>query len=313
MARRSDPWLNAHKSALQKYMRRGLVDEAVGTALAIEQRVGKEALVRRVPVIVAEDIDWRLVGIATDLLLDRGLWAAGSGLQASTAELIASLTARPKDKSGWYLPATVWGGGLVPSVASPKGLIDALRAGHVRDAMAICHAAHLAETFKKAYAPVMFMWEGLPEVSQSIVRTSLARYGLGGVGMNELMAAAVLAIIEQPDALHFEVQRYSGEPSAPDPLDWWTQDTHTIAGSIAAAVAAKQLGVPRDRIAGLWFLFESSLVYPEVPSPWRDQAFALWAAREGYESEAAARVVWEGIRPTVADLVKWKLGKRDLW
>ena len=52
-------WNGHLKSAIQKFVRRGMAEEAAATAVALGRR--GEPLFRRLPIIAAEDVGWEFV------------------------------------------------------------------------------------------------------------------------------------------------------------------------------------------------------------------------------------------------------------
>ncbi len=314
-----DPRYGAFKSAVQKHIRRGEGELAIGAATALAQLPGGVGMLRRrLPVVAAEDVG--------PIHLPAAAAAARACASLEPEEALplllaatAGLASRPKSKEAYWLAATCWAGRREAATVTRSALDRALAVGAHQEALALCLAAHEGRAWRSGARLIESLQTALadaPPSAQEIGKAALWREAQGGVGVGELLAAAVIAAIDRPaDPLPKVSTATDLPPAIPIRLAWYTQDGHTVIGRGAMAAVARTTGIDADSIANLMFNFESIRLGPsELPSRWREEAMALEAVDAGWGSVAAGKAEWETLRAAVRAAIERALDKaRDGW
>lgn len=303
---RGDPRIPPLKSALQKYIRRGLVTTAVAVAAEMARIPGGEQSVwRRLPVIAAEDVGYWFV----PEIMAAELPTAPTDDLIRLYDVVAALAAAPKDKTPYWLANLVWADRHRPQEMTTDALRTAINVADYYEATAIAIYADDVGIMhgKGGLAVVMHETaETLPEPARAIVKACLARTARGGAG--ELFAAMMIAAIDQPrdEPPTLRVPPYQ-VLDRPVPLDPWTQDGHTKLGKIGLGISGRRLRWPALNLAELMFNFESIKMGPiEVPDQrWRTDALALDAAQGGWVTHALGQELWAKIGPDVLSSIRW--------
>ncbi len=308
-----DPRIGMAKSSLQKTIRRGEIDQAVGAADALLRLPGgRSGLVRRLPVIAAEDVggQWipavvavtRTVRSAIDL----------DGLDQQLRAITAGLASLAKDKSGYWLAATCWDGRRQADEVSPDALRSAMEAGDHQAAVAIYIAAREARTWRSGLRVIDALRDSArdaPELAKAIVESALWREGQGGSGMDELAACAVIAAIDRPDGLVPDVPVVPYAPPEPHQrVMWWAADSHTIVGERVIGRVARRHGMSSRMLADLMFNCESIRLGPsEELARWRDEALELDARLGGWRTHRDGLALWASLRDEVRSAIEREL------
>jgi hypothetical protein len=303
------PWQDERipllKSAVQKCCRRGetsLAYAAAARLLALPG--GRSALARRLPVIAAEDVGWWWIPAAS-------IACDGPLADAELLRAVAGLSSLPKSKDAFYLADTVWEGRMTVGAVSVEALRRALAGGDHRTALALALVARDQRQWRSGDRLVRVLSEviaGGPDFARQIGECALRREARGGSGMDELIAAAVIAAIDRPDG---ELQRLP-RVTPPSPvrlhIEWWMADGHTVPGRRALRRVAVRRGIPYRLLAELQFSFESVRLGPtEIPSRWRAQAVAMDATAYGWQTHERGMELWEALRVEVSAEIEHEL------
>ena len=303
---RSGPWwrdtrYGAYKSAVQKYIRRGEIDEAVAAGAALARLPGGRAMLgRRLGVIAAEDVGWRFIPAPARVAKECETLRDEEAVPKLLA-VTAGLASLPKDKEAAWLATTCWGDRWVPAEVSADALRQALQAGEHQEAAAICFVARDQRAWRSGERVIAALREALsdaPLFAQEIGRWALWREAQGGFGTGELIAAAVIAAIDRPDGPVPELPVVPYEqPAERIRLAWYCADSHTAVGGRVLARQARELGMPVAMLALLMFNEESIRCGPEeIPSRWREAARAVEAAHGGWGTPENGARLWAPIR-----------------
>jgi hypothetical protein len=298
-----DPRLGIYKSALQKAIRRGQVDTATSAAHALlTVHGGRTALTRRLPAITAEDVGARwlpsVVRASRQAAHEPG---APNGRLLSVTAALASL---PKSREAYWLAATCWGGRRKAPVVSRDALRVALAAGDYQAAVAIYIAARERRVWRSGPRVIDALYEFLrdaPAPARDIAEAALWREALGGAGVDELGAAAVIAAIDGPSGPLPDLPHIPyAAPDPAHPVAWEAFDSHTAIGRRVLGRVARRHGLPARMLAGLMFNYESILVGPsEEPARWRDEALELDARGGGWHSHDEGCRLWRSLRDEI--------------
>lgn len=303
------PWRDERipllKSALQKYIRRGNVDQAHAVAARlIALPGGRSALARRLPVIAAEDVGVHLLPASL---------VPGDGPEADTELLRVTrgLSALPKSKEAYWLAASVWEGRLPIGGVSAADFREALEAGDHRLAVAIALTAREQRAWRSGERLISLLQHAImdgPPLALAIARAALEREAKGGFGVGELIAAAIIAAIERPDGPIPVLPSVAPPAAARLRLAWYVADGHTAVGRRALRRVAFRLGLLPKLLADLMFCFESVVLGPsELPSRWQPQAVAMDAVAYGWRTHEHGAELWRTIRQDVSSAIEGEL------
>lgn len=300
MTSRFDPRLGLARSALSKFIRRGMVDEAVAAARELAS-LNAFSLDQRLGAVTCEDVGWQHMPDVRAAVMagrreDEESW--------SRLDLVAALAAAPKDRTAGWLAAATWGAGSVVTDASPEAYRAAIAEGDHRAALAIAFAALEGGLWPGEWPRVLSTPELGPAASE-IRDACLWRVRLTRSSSGEATAGIVLAAIDQPrDVPHLKRVEWHDVP-LPDPLPWYVADQHTDLGRAATAQVARERGLPVEVVAALQFDFESILCGPEtIPCRWADGVLELDGARFGWGSPEEGRRLWSELRDDVRAAVE---------
>ncbi len=238
------PWrderISLFKSALQKYIRRGETAKAIAVAnRLLELPGGRSALARRLPVIAAEDVGITYLPAAAT---DHGDWSDEELLTVT-----GGLSRVPKSKEAYWLAATVWYDPRPVDDVTPSGLRGRIADGDHLAALRCAIAAKESRVWRSGDRVISALREALaaaPPHAQAITDSALRREAKGGFGMDELLAAAIIAAIDRP----LEPPPPFEGPQRPRvqsmKLDFYVADGHTRAGQRALRQVGWRNGVP---------------------------------------------------------------------
>lgn len=300
-----------YQSALQKYIRRGEVSDAVAVARALIDLGKADALSRRLTAVVPEDVGWSHLPDVRKSLADPALRDEPLRL----LDLTAALASVPKDKEAYWLAATVWENRHAARDITAGALRAALRDGQYRDALAILFAAKEAHVLVGLTGFLHVLEElALPRAAREIVDAAIwaiGRRGGTGRGLDEVLAAAVIAGIDRPT----EPARLTpGTPwSVVEPrVRWYCCDGHTGVGRHAATSLGKKLALDPEMISNLQFDFESVRLGPtEIPARWKEQARSLDALAYGWDTDEHGAELWQVIGPQMEGIIKYLMERDD--
>lgn len=315
-----DPWLSPLKSQLQKLIRRGMIDDAVVTARELEKR-NVEALARRLTVIAAEDVDWRLMPDVckqcAPALVPRGrvkTMMDPAEERMTMIEVAASMAGRPKEKDAFWMACSVWNGRLVAPDPTLDSLAAAIEAKDHRTAMAVVFGG--AERGTRHLAPMLGQLRSMAEgvAAREIVDWSLWRAQIGGVGFGECLAAAVMAVIDKPQEQVFLAE--VGWKEVPFRFHWFALDGHTRVGKIAQGSFAKKNGIESSKLGDLMFAYESCRMGTvELPSRWKREAMERMGSAErgaGWGAPEVGEQMWMSLRDDLRGLIEWLMDKEGM-
>ena len=307
MTNRFDPRLALARSALSKFTRRGMVDEAVAAARELGS-LNDFSLSQRLGAVTCEDVGWRFMPDVRAAVVDG---RREDGKPFDRLDLVAALAAAPKDKSASWLAAQVWDGRHVATETSPEAYRAAIAAGDHRGALAIAYAALDNRCWPGEWSRVLSTPEIGPAASE-IRDACLWRVRLTRSRAGEAIAGIVLAAIEQPAAVpHLRAVEWHEAP-LPDPLPWWVADGHTDLGRAATAQVASRHGLSVQEVQALMFNYESILLGPEtVPCPWEDVVLGIDATAYGWGSPEEGRRLWSELRNDVRDAIERLQGRAN--
>ena len=310
-----DPRYGAYKSALQKYIRRGEIDKAVMAAGALAELPGGAAMLsRRLTVIAAEDVGWQLVPATAEAVHASAQNSPREAMKQLTS-IAAALAGLPKSREAYWLAATCWQGRRIARTVSRSALAEALAEGRHQEALAICLAAIEAREWRSGDRIIDALTGCLadtPPAAQDVGRSALRRAAQGGFGVDELVAAAVIAAIDRPTGPLPVLLLYKAiEPVRPLRLEWYTQDGHTDVGRRALGAVSRRLAVPQERLAALMFNYSSIVMGPvERAARWRGEALALDARAGGWGSVEAGALEWSEFEAEVRTAIEQELTER---
>lgn len=329
------------KSALQKYIRRGEVKEAVSVGKILYELNAVE-LLRRLPIIAVEDVGWKSVA-DTVQICQRTDWIIReikklkkedqnektdekvNGLEKelvrkgkSISRLIEQLAVVPKDKdAGWVwnksqLKRNEITGGVNYVEWWKESLIEACNSRNEVEAAA--RAVPAME--KHGTDDVMDVLQDLAteRTIRCIRAVDAIRYrmaiGCSSGDKEILMLGAVLAVCRS-DRTAVEAVDMEGK------LAWYGFDNHTSSGRIIQSIVAKKLGIDSGRLKILQFFLEGAKIHPvsNEQRHYDDAMRFLLGEKLKFEDKSPDEVVeqakkdWEKIRPVAESLTNWFLKK----
>lgn len=303
---------NGHlKSACQKFVRRGIAEEAASTAIVLARR--GLPLFKRLPIIAAEDVGWEFtapVFNACQELAGRiGLFGQTREIQMqSVAKLARTLARTPKNRDCSGLASL---GALAnerepltPDLQALRGAIEA------KDEMlAMRHCERFAAEQQRGLIWDMFRMMakahgGAVEYHIEGIRGESCQGGLSGDELI-LMAAGIFALTGTKAARPFNWESADGTIAEPkDWLPWQIFDMHTKEGCEARAELQRQ-GVDAARLSNCWWYWESSLVDVEI-----GQLAGQARIAHGFGDESQTE--WAGRRLQVKELVEAAMRRQGL-
>lgn len=307
MNRWQDPRMGTYKSALQKAIRRGETSNARSAAMWLGGLPrGTRALAKRLSVIAAEDVG--AVWLPAVVVITRETGDGTADLERLAA-LADSLSQLPKQKEAYWLAATCWDGRLVVKDPSPAQFSEALEQGDHRLSVATYIAAHEIRQWRSGLRLISVLEAKLrsgPLLTQAIGSAALWREAGGGSGSHELVSAAVIAAIDQPDGPVPDLPLpVGGRANIASRLSWDIFDGHTLIGERALGRVARQRGLAGRHLADLMFNCESIRLGPtEEPARWKELALALDAQAGGWRTDAEGLRLWANLRDLVKDQIE---------
>lgn len=313
MRRWQDPRLGTYKSAVQKYIRRGEIDAAVGAADALLRLPGgRSSLSRRLSVIAAEDVGAKWIPAVVGVTRKVAKRTGPDDLDHELIEVTAGLASVPKSKAAYWLAATCWEGRRIAAALDRAAMGNAIDRGDYREALAIYITARDGRRWRSGERVIEALLERArvaPPLAAEIALSALWREGQGGFGVDELAATAIIALVDLPDG---PVPDLPGVAHAlPDPhrtLDWYVYDSHTAIGQRVIGRVARRHGLRPETLAWLQFNEESIRLGPaELPARWRTQALDLDAVAGGWGSPTEGRALWNRLRDEVRSEIEWEV------
>ena len=300
---------NGHlKSAVQKFVRRGMAEEAAATAVALARR--GQPLFKRLPVIAAEDVGWEFVAPvfrACRELGETGLFERTSEqVLPAVAKLARALAQAPKDRDCIGLMGL---GALANERAPVSPAMPDLRAAIEKkdELLAMRHCERFVAGRQRRLVWDLFrlMASEKGGAIEAHVEAIRGESYLGVLQGDELilMAAAIFAMTGSKEERAFPWAAADGAVSEPrDWLPWYVFDMHTKEGAEAKAQLARE-GEDVARINDLWWFWESSLTENEV---------GRLARRERLERGYVDWAEWGFLRGRVRSLVEESLRRTGL-
>ena len=261
------------KSALQKYIRRSMTEQALRAGRSL-WRMGKSPAIARLKIIVPEDAHCA-IGLLEHVSDDM--------TEATYLGIVAAVAAAPKDKSSCPLAIQMDEDGamegLVPDVAVIREhLLDRSKLPVVaRHAFRLCQMGRQEE--------VMEMLG-----NSNVVRTLIGRQKAGTVWGDDSTLLVIAAVRYAQGDYDASMQPSQVEPHTITPLrldevDWYALDFHTAVGRVAERIFLSRHEIDSKRLRRAWFVNESGKLEGNiVSSEWdampRDTAFWLRHAPE---------------------------------
>lgn len=255
------------KSALQKFVRRGMAPQANAVALALDQLGETSSLLRRMPVIVAEDCGWQkgwMVPSMVDLL------KVGSVEPGTILKFVTAMCSGPKDKDACGLfDGAFWKlhkDGYVDVPDLEQKLEAAIARGDEVEAALLCVGVH-KEKLGVAANPVWKVMiqaatrlpggEELAAVIDAFKRR--AAMGVFDTDRGLIMAACLEGLFHWSDGwAGKDLPAEAPVDEAMRVIPWWCLDMHTPLGKIALSHLSKKLGIDRTKLDAMWFWFGSA-------------------------------------------------------
>ena len=254
----SDERIGILKSAVQKHIRRGEADSVRAATRLLALPRGQSALRRRLPVIAAEDVGWWWIPAAS-------VSEDGLVVDAQVLGIIASLSSLHKDKSAYWLAATVWDGRLQVSTVSAAAFRGALADGDHRRALALAIAARERRQWRSGDRLIRALAEAFadsPEAARLIGESALRREAKGGSGKDELLAAAVIAAIDRPSGPLPELPQVTPVAESHWQLPWYCAEIRTSSQAEGPSGGLRYGGIPFQMLAELQFSYQKRARWP---------------------------------------------------
>lgn len=274
------------RSAMQKYIRRGMVQEAVNCAYTLMASDGMWWLQRRLPILMVEDVDWRV---------ELPFWST----EDQALDVVASMARHPKNREASWMFMQAWASLDMIAVADFYQLsLDIVRGYPLEVARQLCKA-HQTESMDQVWK-CMEMPAMAPRFEK--VKRWIGMYGqLSATKWDAYLPLCAMAIhltSTRPTDVEFEIIDHP-EPEVVKTVDWWTQDIHTWVGR----AALKPITTERyslERVGDIQFNCESIKTGPTQPGTrWEAEALDAEAQRLGFASQVAMRDWWASVAPKV--------------
>ena len=294
------------KSAVQKFVRRGMAEEAAATAVVLARR--GLPLFQRLPIIAAEDVGWEFTApvfnACQQLAGHIGLFGQTRDVQIqSVAKLARALARMPKDRdcSGLAGLAALANErkSLTPDLQALRGAIEAKD-----ELLAMRHCERFAAG--RQHGLVWDMFRMMAEARGGAIECHVE--GIRGESCQGLLlgdelillAAGIYALAGSKAERPFNWQSADGTVAEPkDWLPWYVFDMHTREGCEAKAELQRQ-GVDVKRLNSLWWYWESSLVDVEMGQLARQERIA-----RGFDDQTQAE--WLGDRAKLRAAVELRM------
>lgn len=303
---------NGHlKSGCQKFIRRGMAEEAAATAVVLAKR--GLPLFKRLPLIAAEDVGWEFVApvfnACQELTSHAGLFeqTRDENLQ-SVAKLVRTLARTPKDRDCIGLAGL---GALAnerePLTPDLQVLRRAIEAKDEMLAMRHCERFAAGRQRRLVWDLIRLMSKDKGSTVENHIEGIRGESYLGVQSFDELilMAAGIFALTGSKAERPFDWKSADGTVSEPkDWLPWVCFDMHTKEGS-EAKMALQREGVDVVRLNNSWWYWESAVVDIEIGQLARRERIA-----RGYDDESRAE--WEGWRERTRGQVEAAMRRNDL-
>ncbi len=303
---------NGHlKSAIQKFVRRGMVEEAAATAVVLARR-GKP-LFKRLPLIAAEDVGWeftsRVFNSCQEFSGHSGLFGKPQdACLESVAKLVRTLARTPKDRDCIGLAGL---GALANEREHLTPDLQALRlAIDAKDqmlAMRHCERFAAGRQRRLVWDLIRLMSKDKGSAVESHIEGIRGESYQGVQSFDELilMAAGIHALTGMKAERSFDWKSADGSVLEPKVwLPWFCFDMHTKEGS-EAKMALQREGVDVARLNNSWWFWESAIVDSEIGQLARRERI-----ERGYDDDS--RTEWEGWRGRTRDLVEAAMRRSDL-
>lgn len=248
------------KSGLQKYIRRGMTESAIATAMELYV-ISPAILARRIVVIAVEDVGWDTILMTHEMSQEILKKKVPEEAAQSVAQLVTLLCSLEKDKDCYAMAALVCDSTVVPTESWQKSLEDGVK---TRDEMMVCMAAKQAHQAKEAEEFVKMLAILMPVQCRprTNAHAALTRSAVVKDNMFEwvMFVAAATYTLCRTDAREMVLPATPLVIPSFDKLDWYAMDMHTWIGKIALEVAEKKSGWPKKRIEFMWWWFASAKV-----------------------------------------------------
>jgi len=300
------------RSALQKFIRRGMTDDAVSAAsLIVGAQGGDWWLRRRLSVICAEDIGVefleRVVVLARDAETEEDL-----------LQLVGSMSMMPKTKAQSWLVEIANIEKVGNNGYSQLSLQASMMADDAVNACRMIWSAHDEGDFMRGNAPLQRvlteMAEQLGYPVEGQVEAALERIKMKGSAWEEMYMAfgAVLAIIDKPTepTADWPMFRVPKEIAPITDLPWYTLDQHTWLGKAAIRKKAEKHSLPEKTLSEMMFNFESAQVEPEIETVWRQIGLNAIAVEHGFGNAESFYEKWSRVRPDLQDYIEWMIARK---
>ena len=316
------------KSALQKFIRKGIRGLALSCGQAMIDRGELKSLARRLPAIAVEDCGFRKSWIATHCST-----VEGEDVPMTLLKVIDVLCEGVHDKSAEPLMATARMTNKANGPADVMKLADALKAGDIEYACR-CAVAEMDPSENATSASPMWlqilsavprpspMYESIVNVIQALKK----RIADGMFASDRSMCAVACCQLAAGRRYSADSPSWTWEakedwltrtPETPQKLfslvdHWAVFDPHTFLGKCAAAHFAKKHGIPRLWTSWAWFVAESGRVEPALDSEYLKVYDLQVREMFGGESLEQMTTKWMAVRSEYEDFMRSLMRSRGL-
>lgn len=318
--------LGSMKSAVQKFVRRGMPEQACAVAAAMAAKGDARSLIRRLPAITVEDAGWQKAWILPRCMeIAKG--DEGDTPVEEILKILTFLATGPKDKDAAGLFDVGW---LMhrqhKPPPDPAGMPDALRLalreGREEDAVWLSIGSLLAldvNGAKPAWEPLVevALERCSPEAAEVVqAMQKRANAGVMTADYGFFLGASIEMILHWSDGW---IGKDGFEAIVPvkdetlKTLPWFTLDMHTVIGKIAMGSLTKKLGIDRELLDELWFFLESaSLNAHRQPMRHWNGGSIVFLEKFGLSLEQAQERWERGVKKDVKGFVEWLRKERKL-